>query len=676
MQESAGRFGGGRYFDERVTHPVEAFVLPNALSRASPPPETDHGVKAGVTGGSPGATSYVNDSRSNPEFQRHGDGGVVAWVGAPIAGGAIGGFVGALPEIHPHLNTGGGWLTVAGAAIMTAVVAGGAVWKMRRAMVSFHQSYCKVSGAVLPLGVLLVYPILLLLPGDVLSGYGRGELFASGYVAVVACGATWFVRRKTSWLTCIEGRHHGLLLGTLFSLTAALFFIELYVPYLAHAPVESWYENILWNMAEWRSEFTVNDFAVAFPILGWHFQPALIPIVAVYWPFRDAVQWLYFLQAVGVALTVWPVFLLARHILGRTPEAVLLACAFAFHPLLHMGQLISVSPDALAVPVIAWGLYAFVVERHGWGVALMMTAVGLKETVAVLAFGIALYVWWQKPQSRRAALVLAVGSLAWLIVALLIIRHANDGVSWLSGFAGSVIAEPLDAVARIFQPTRLNAFIMLGLPWGFLALIEWRLLLALMPFLALHLAFTASPLQMYGSYYLLPVLPVVFMASVLGLRKVTERWGSCASLQPRLASTIMVFALTAWVALGPVRILWVGDADLFWPDDTDRRIASVARAVPAQESVAVAGEMLRRFSRRAEVYEFPAPVPARDPQGRVFEDPVARDAEWVVVDFSMDWRISPARLRATVQELLDSERYLVYEEYGPLLVLQRRRSGR
>ena len=134
----------------------------------------------------------------------------------------------------------------------------------------------------------------------------------------------------------------------------------------------------------------------------------------------------------------------------------------------------------------------------------------------------------------------------------------------------------------------------------------------------------------------------------------------------------MAFAFTAWVALGPVRILWVGDADLFWPDETDRRIAAVARAVPAQASVAVTGEMLRRFSRRAEVYEFPAPVPARDLQGRVFEDPVARDAEWVVVDLSMDWRTSPARLRAVVQNLLASERYLVHEEYGPLLVLKRR----
>lgn len=584
----------------------------------------------------------------------------VAWVAAAVGIASVWSFIRSLPEAQALAERGSAsMLALTGVAVLLGVLA----WRGTPSE-STLEAYRRRSAAAFCLALLLAYPLMLRLYGEVIRSHARGELFVSAYVAIVAVVLAWLARRPrvvSPKLSTFSKKRRLLWLG---ATAGVVFFLELYIPYLANAPVEAWYDNLLWNWSVGRGVFTINDFAVPFPILGWHIQPSLLPVALLYLPFRTA-EWLYFLQAAALASAVWPTFLLARRVLGKDDEAFLATLAFLAHPLLHVGQTISVAAEPFAVPLVAWALYAVESGRTRWFLALMLLAVGLKEMLAALAAGIGAWVWWTKPNCRREGLVLVIVSVLWLGLAMAMTRHFNGGASWLTGYSTELLAEPLVVFARLIQVDRLNAMLLLVLPWAFLTLADWRRILSIAPYVTMYVIFTS---KLFDNTYLLPILPVLFAGTLRAITLTERRLSRRGAVQPVLIRALVITAIAAWVTLGPVRYFGLTGRGLFWPNAHDSTIASVARELP-DASVAVSSELLRRFSRRAQVYEFPAPVPARD--GRAYLEPLSRDAEWVIVDLSIGWRTTPDHLRASVTNLLAEGRYRIHMRQGPLLVLRR-----
>jgi uncharacterized membrane protein len=288
----------------------------------------------------------------------------------------------------------------------------------------------------------------------------------------------------------------------------------------------------------------VVDVKLGWNAMGDHFSPALA-VLAPFYRLVPRPETLLVAQAALAAVSVVPVTRVAQGIVG--PRAGLVV-GFAYAGSYGLQSLIGFDfhEVALAVPLLAFGLEAHLAGRQVRSAVLLGLLVFVKEDLGltVLLFAVVLAAAGQGP-GRRLAAGLAAWAAAWFLLATQVIVPAlsPDGTyRYLSHFEQRSSGDPGRIAAMVTSDGRIHLLWLL-LVVGLGVLLRSPLALLLLGTLSWRLASTGPGYMSTHAHYDAVLMPVVFLASLDGLRRLGRP--VLARAYPWLAAAVLVIVTVA-----------------------------------------------------------------------------------------------------------------------------------
>jgi uncharacterized membrane protein len=326
-------------------------------------------------------------------------------------------------------------------------------------------------------------------------------------------------------------------------------------------------DQVLWQTAHGRwfqSSIEVEHY------LGDHVSLIALAIAPLARLPGSGVGWLLIFQSVALGSAAWPLHRLARLETNSTAWAVAIPVAFLLFPPLGFINRFDFHFVALSIPCLMWMLLFLRQGRTRAAAVAAVLAILCREEVGVaVACAAAFYAF--EPRRRRFAVCLAMGSIAWSVIALAVIipyfrGEASDSLgryAWLAAFfdAGptegassrpALLSHVSDAIIRL----KTLAFVFI-LPAALPILAPRRALCVLPPLLVCLLAASESQSSIYF-HYLSPVIPLAWWAVVGGASRLAYVKPPALAPVPQfrrglLAPVVLVACLlVAWLVENPI----------------------------------------------------------------------------------------------------------------------------
>ncbi|CAN5182279.1 DUF2079 domain-containing protein [soil metagenome] len=378
------------------------------------------------------------------------------------------------------------------------------------------------------------------------------------------------------------------------------------------------FDQALWKYSRFLSpEITVHGKH----ILGEHFHPILILFAPVYWVLPRA-EVLLVLQALMLSLATLPVFFFAKKRLGMWPALIMAATYMIFWGI-QLTALYDFHEVSLAVPLIAWAIYAVDLKkwRQYW-IAFVLLLL-CKENMSLLAIGLGVYLIFQKEYRHAWVSLLAGVSWFFLTIKLIIPHFAGESYEfWKYSALGSgpgsalasLILHPIDSLkVLVNQPEKRETLWLLFSPFAFLFLAS-PLVILIVP-LVFERFFSDTPNLWVTSYHYSAVIaPVLVMATADGLA--------------RLLAYVKVTRAREWVQLTVPTLMLIGGIwvtvshefpllayarveklQLFSIRPQDRLGMKALAVIPENASVSAQDPIIPHISARREVYALKLELP-------------------------------------------------------------------
>jgi uncharacterized membrane protein len=270
---------------------------------------------------------------------------------------------------------------------------------------------------------------------------------------------------------------------------------------------------------------------MGFHILGDHTAPVWYPLALLY-KIYPSVHWLFFVQAVALAMGAWPMFLLAKQTGLASRSCLILAAAYLLYPVLYNANLDDFHPEVIAVPGILFTILAVRLNRFGWFCGGILLILSCKEILGltVLGMGVWLFLCEKKPAYGAVA---TLAGLGWFLFAINVAvpyftgsdaatvvgdgRYAYLG-STVQGIVANVMTHPWIIVGRIVSISSLGYLAGLLSPvlWG-LSLRHLGPLIPAVPILMLNLLSDWRLQRHLTNQYSVPIFPFLLVAALSAL---------------------------------------------------------------------------------------------------------------------------------------------------------------
>jgi len=431
--------------------------------------------------------------------------------------------------------------------------------------------------------------------------------------------------------------------------------------------------------------------------LGTHVEPILVPISLLYFLWSDP-RTLLLLQTAVIALGAWPVYLIARRVIGVQPSAapnvhyvsplehhalpLAFVLVYLLFPALQSANVFDFHAVALAPAFFLFAFYYLLTEQWGKFALFAVLTMSCKEDAPLLVVMLGLYLLVTSRGRRwRIALPTIAIALAWFIVAVGVIMPYFDtgGVSPFANRYAWLGNGPLEMAITLFTQPRLvveHALTAENLAYvrDWLAPVAWLPLLAPLqlllaaPVLAVNLLSTDGFMrQLEGFHYGALLAPIAVVAAVYGAAWLIRRLPHFRPLPALIV--VVVLATTVAYHIGHGYSPLAADWRLEWPAvlDHDRLGQAMAGRVPTSVWVAALPYLNPHVSER---------------QGLTMIDRIENglpaplhDAEYVWLDVTNGWPLHPNDLKAGIENLLAGD-YGLAEAADGYLLLQRGAPGK
>ena len=401
------------------------------------------------------------------------------------------------------------------------------------------------------------------------------------------------------------------------------------------------FEQSFWNATHGTLFFSSLEGDISH--FGRHFSPIFYLLLPIYALHRDPTT-LLVLQSVALGLAAIPLYLFARRRLGQSPAALGLAALYLASPAVHDINIVNEFHElAFAVPLLFLAFYA--AEARRWrlyGLAVVGALMG-KEDVALTVAALGIYLALVQ-RERRIGLITAAGSVAWFLIVVEWIMPALRGplgpVPFLGydylgegifGIARGVVTNPRELWQVMSSQPKQDYLHWLFLPVAFVALLAPEVLLITAPGLLLILASAYPPTFAIFERYVAPILPFVYIATVIGIARLRDAGRAIAWLRERtghrddtqrpalLPRAVMTLALVALVASSAVYAqvhLRKYPDRLRYTDEPSPHAATamaIAADIPEHATVAIEDHrLLVRAAHRRHLYYLSGSSPATD----------------------------------------------------------------
>ena len=399
---------------------------------------------------------------------------------------------------------------------------------------------------------------------------------------------------------------------------------------------------------------------------GEHFAPVLLLLLPFYalWPSPVT---LLSIQALAAAAAAAPLHRLALGRLGGRLAAAAVSLAYLVSRLLGHGLMYDFHMEIFYPLAFFTAFLAFEGRRWGWTTGALLLALACKEDAAVAVSGFGIYVLARG--ERRAGMAIAAAGLAWLLVVVKLVMPAFRGGAgaggypfafYWSGYGDTPAAilrgmlNPVTQARVLFAPPKPGQ--MLDLFAGVLFLPFADLVAAACLVLpGCYILYSSDNPVMNGPilYYGLLLLPFLFYAALLGMRRLGRNAGSARGRW----ITVLAGALLA-VQLGNSRLFRLLSPDAF---GRHARTASVRRLIALIPSGVPVSAQINLVSY--------LPVAS---DRRYLPDGLERAEAALFDTLGYSWPLEPAANRALLARLEGSDAWRHEAAVDGMVLLRRR----
>lgn len=372
------------------------------------------------------------------------------------------------------------------------------------------------------------------------------------------------------------------------------------------------FDQAIWNTAHGRF-YQIS--LIQESVIAGHFSPSLALYAPLYWIWANP-RLLFFLQAVLLAATGGLIYWYLR----RDAPWVGVAVFFAFltHPVLHQVNFIGLRRLTLATVAVSFAFYHLLRRQYGWMLLGLLLALLSKEDLAIITLMFGLYLLLMHRQWKLGTAVTLV-SLAWLIIIPFYVlpannagrarnsetyKHADFHYDYLGDspqqMIATIITEPQKPLSYALQPDRVRKVWQLTWPTVFLFLLGPEIAVFLLPYLGFLLMSTSDSLGELQGWYPSILLPLLFWAMAVGLRRLPQRWRRAA------AGILAITAVAGWFSYSQ---LWPGpkfNPGVHQMTAVDRAAETMLdEIVPDDVVVAAQDTIVSHLSHREQIYLYP-----------------------------------------------------------------------
>jgi len=378
-----------------------------------------------------------------------------------------------------------------------------------------------------------------------------------------------------------------------------------------------------------------------------HFTPLAYVYGALFkiWPSFQLINWL---QTSMLASSAIILFCFAQRNLGRF-SAGCFAAALLFNPSFQYITLYEFEFLRFILPI---GLVCLGViltkDKTSWYVVIFACIMCLlvREDAAFFVAGIGMYLCLSS-KTRWLGVAVVILAVLYLILMLKVVMPSfrtsgpsgHIAASWFESFGrtpweifGNILHNPLAFAKHIFHPYKSVNYVMLLVPFSFVALLAPRVLLILVPplgFLAMSGAYTHTS---YMLYYIGPVFVVIVWATVFGtaslsgwleknrkflIRKIPFLY---PATQDRIAFAILCSSIVCSIYFGPSPLsiqFWCKNFTVapfrtttfhvsrYHPTKHDEYVREIAKMIPNSASVSAEMALLNDVYQCRILYTFP-----------------------------------------------------------------------
>ena len=425
------------------------------------------------------------------------------------------------------------------------------------------------------------------------------------------------------------------------------------------------HEQILWNTLHGRFFATSLEVDNSFAD---HFRPLMVALLPFYALFSTP-KTLLMIQAVVLAGTAVPLFLLAEDKLKNQGAALVVTAVYLLYPAIGFTARFDFHMEAVAVLLFMVAFYA--IEKQRWRAATtaLILALLCKENMGILVAAIGFYTWVVRRQWRWGGAWLLLGTFSFVFISFWLLPtirgeslDALARYAWLGNdlreMGQTAVTDPGRIWAFLTRPDRLHYLWQLLLPVGFIALLGLPELLIVVPFLLTNLLADHFCQSTIYCHYAAPVVPFILIALVLGLARL-QTWLKRDRLWLFVVGLLLPCAIWAfWLdnpfqntPLLPPALEEIGNAAV---------VQEALMAVPPNLSVVTTNEYAPHLAQREELYIIGLPSQREAPLNPDLVFLNLYDQQYILCD----------GYRAYVEQL-DIEAYGVTFRTGGLIVIQR-----
>jgi uncharacterized membrane protein len=316
------------------------------------------------------------------------------------------------------------------------------------------------------------------------------------------------------------------------------------------------FDQVLWNTIHGRFMESTLSLARCEPhsFFGDHFSPALLLIVPLYLVVPGP-ETLIVVQTIALALGVWPIYLLARHVLPTSEQRLVWVAAYLLSAPLSFIALYDFHEITLAVAPLGFAMYFLVTRRTLPMIACLVLALLAKEEVALIGLGFGVALAFQR-RWGASAVVVAGSIVAFAVTLKLIIpafaagapyqylgRYASLGRDELE-IARTLLFDPLRALAVLLKGEVGSKVVFIlslfGPGLGLALRSKWALIPSLPPLGYLMLSDYGGEHTLHNQYGA-PLIPLALGASILGVAALSDRWRRRATRGVVVATLFLAF---------------------------------------------------------------------------------------------------------------------------------------
>jgi len=291
------------------------------------------------------------------------------------------------------------------------------------------------------------------------------------------------------------------------------------------------------------------------PVFWDHFNPGLIALVPL-WKLYPYPSLIFGLQAVSLAGSALLVFAMARRLTHSNLSATVMGLAWLVQPVvgqMNLAYTYGWHPITFAIPLLLAALVAIIARRYAWAVIATLAAMTLEEGVFVI---VALFSatamlltflqrserTWKNSDAKKsdAAILGNVSTRVWCVVLLvstisfwLVYRYSGLAEFQTGRFSAlgstpfeillSPVLRPLLFWGQLLQLDNVIFLAALLLPCGIGGLVRgWRWMLPTLLPLGVLLVWNHRPAHSLAFQYSSILLPLFWLASIVGSSKPTE----------------------------------------------------------------------------------------------------------------------------------------------------------